>query len=156
MGKKFYKKLLALGISVSLSVTALAGCGTKGAEETAKTGETETATEVQEVADTEKDTDTEPVIEQMTFPLPDGPEEAEIYVEPVEGISDDFIRGMDASAVLSVENSGATYYNYDGEEQDVFMTLAQSGVNYIRLRVWNDPYDVDGNGYGGGNNDSMA
>ena len=153
MGKKFYKKLLALGISVSLSVTALAGCGTKGAEETAKTGETETATEVQEVADTEKDTDTEPVIEQMTFPLPDGPEEAEIYVEPVEGISDDFIRGMDASAVLSVENSGATYYNYDGEEQDVFMTLAQSGVNYIRLRVWNDPYDVDGNGYGGGNND---
>ena len=113
MGKKFYKKLLALGISVSLSVTALAGCGTKGAEETAKTGETETATEVQEVADTEKDTDTEPVIEQMTFPLPDGPEEAEIYVEPVEGISDDFIRGMDASAVLSVENSGATYYTYD-------------------------------------------
>ena len=94
----------------------MAGCGTKGAEETAKTGETETATEVQEVADTEKDTDTEPVIEQMTFPLPDGPEEAEIYVEPVEGISDDFICGMDASAVLSVENSGATYYNYDGEE----------------------------------------
>ena len=32
-------------------------------------------------------------------------------------------------------------------------TLAQSGVNYIRLRVWNDPYDENGNGYGGGNND---
>lgn len=37
--------------------------------------------------------------------------------------------------------------------QDVFETLAQSGVNYIRLRVWNDPYDENGNGYGGGNND---
>ena len=37
--------------------------------------------------------------------------------------------------------------------QDVFETLAQSGVNYIRLRVWNDPYDKNGNGYGGGNND---
>ncbi|MDE7258413.1 MAG: glycosyl hydrolase 53 family protein, partial [Lachnospiraceae bacterium] len=42
---------------------------------------------------------------------------------------------------------------YEGEEQDVFMTLAQSGVNYIRIRVWNDPYDENGNGYGGGNND---
>lgn len=60
---------------------------------------------------------------------------------------------MDASAVLSVENSGAVYYGYDGKEQDVFETLAQSGVNYIRLRVWNDPYDKNGNGYGGGNND---
>ena len=60
---------------------------------------------------------------------------------------------MDASAVLSVENSGAVYYGYDGKEQDVFETLAQSGVNYIRLRVWNDPYDENGNGYGGGNND---
>lgn len=33
------------------------------------------------------------------------------------------------------------------------MTLAQAGVNYIRLRIWNDPYDENGNGYGGGNND---
>lgn len=85
--------------------------------------------------------------------LPTGPEEAEIFVEAVEGISDEFIRGMDASAVLSVENSGAIYYNFDGEEQDVYQTLAESGVNYIRIRVWNDPYDENGNGYGGGNND---
>ena len=74
-------------------------------------------------------------------------------MQPVADVSDDFIRGMDASAVLSVENSGAVYYGYDGKEQDVFETLAQSGVNYIRLRVWNDPYDENGNGYGGGNND---
>ena len=33
------------------------------------------------------------------------------------------------------------------------MTLSEAGVNYIRLRVWNDPYDENGNGYGGGNND---
>lgn len=85
--------------------------------------------------------------------LPTGSEESEIYVEAVEGIADDFIRGMDASAVLSVENSGAAYYNFEGEEQDVFQTLAESGVNYIRIRVWNDPYDENGNGYGGGNND---
>lgn len=95
----------------------------------------------------------EPVGEVTTFTLPDGPEESDIFVQPVANISDDFIRGMDASAVLSVENSGAVYYGYDGKEQDVFETLAQSGVNYIRLRVWNDPYDENGNGYGGGNND---
>lgn len=85
--------------------------------------------------------------------LPTGVEESAIYVEPVSGISDSFIRGMDASSVLAEENSGVTYYNFDGEEQDVFKTLAQAGVNYIRLRVWNDPFDEKGNGYGGGNND---
>ena len=50
----------------------------------------------------------------------------EIYVEPIADLPDDFIRGMDASAVLSLENSGVTYYNYEGKEQDVFETLAQS------------------------------
>ena len=89
----------------------------------------------------------------ITFSQPEGPEESTVYVEPVDGISDDFYRGMDVSAVLALENSGVKYYNFDGEEQDVFMTLAQAGVNYIRLRVWNDPYDENGNGYGGGNND---
>ena len=89
----------------------------------------------------------------VTFPLPQASEKSEIFLAPIPDIADDFIRGMDASAVLAEEKSGVKYYNYDGQEQDVFMTLAQSGVNYIRLRVWNDPYDEDGNGYGGGNND---
>ena len=92
-------------------------------------------------------------IDVTTFSLPDGSEESGIFVQPIADISDDFIRGMDASAVLAVENSGAKYYGFDGEEQDVFKTLAEAGVNYIRLRVWNDPYDENGNGYGGGNND---
>jgi len=92
-------------------------------------------------------------IDVTTFSLPDVPEESGIFVQPIEDISDDFIRGMDASAVLAVENSGAKYYGFGGEEQDVFKTLAEAGVNYIRLRVWNDPYDENGNGYGGGNND---
>ena len=79
--------------------------------------------------------------------------EASSWTEPVEGLSDDFILGMDASSVMVEENSGVTYYNFAGEEQDVFTTLTEAGVNYIRLRVWNDPYDENGNGYGGGNND---
>lgn len=87
------------------------------------------------------------------FPLPKSAEESSIYVEPCPKIGDDFIRGMDASAVLSVEKSGAKFYGFDGNEQDVFLTLAQSGINYVRFRVWNDPFDENGNGYGGGNND---
>lgn len=94
-----------------------------------------------------------PDLKEMSFELPTEAEEADITVEPIANLADDFIRGMDASSVLVEENSGVTYYNYEGEEQDVFMTLAQSGVNYIRIRVWNDPYDAEGNGYGGGNND---
>ena len=83
----------------------------------------------------------------------EGPVEAEVFVAPVPGIADDFIRGMDASSVIAEEDSGVKYYNFAGEEQDVFQTLAEAGVNYIRLRVWNAPYDENGNGYGGGNND---
>lgn len=149
--KRNRTSFLALCLSASLCATALAGCGA---------GSTKTATETQSVAQTEtqvaaetQETETDSVNTATAFPLPEGPEEADIYVEPVADISDDFIRGMDASEVLVEENSGVKYYNYDGEEQDVFMTLAQSGVNYIRLRVWNDPYDENGNGYGGGNND---
>lgn len=173
MKKQVYRKLLAACVSVSLGTVLLAGCGDSDGMTGTKTEEVSLTTEAQNEAQTadvseaqqESETQTEvqenntsedvvePVGEVTTFTLPDGPEESDIFVQPVADVSDDFIRGMDASAVLSVENSGAVYYGYDGKEQDVFETLAQSGVNYIRLRVWNDPYDENGNGYGGGNND---
>ncbi len=78
-------------------------------------------------------------------------EGSSLFVKKVEGLSEDFIMGMDASSVIANEASGVKYYNYEGQEQDVFQTLAESGVNYIRVRIWNDPFDKDGNGYGGGN-----
>ncbi len=133
-------RLLALCLCAGLVMGGLSGCGSQGQSAADTVAET--------VAPTAADT-----TEVTTAALPEGPEESTIYVEPVNGISDDFYRGMDASAVLALENSGVKYYNFDGEEQDVFLTLAQAGVNYIRLRVWNDPYDENGNGYGGGNND---
>ena len=76
-----------------------------------------------------------------------------LYVKKVENLPDGFIMGMDASSVIAEEQSGVKYYNFAGEEQDVFKTLAESGVTHIRVRVWNHPYDANGNGYGGGNND---
>ena len=75
-----------------------------------------------------------------------------LFVKPVT-LPEDFILGVDASSVIAEEQSGVRYYNFAGEEQDVFRTLAENGVTHVRVRVWNHPYDKDGNGYGGGNND---
>ncbi len=80
-------------------------------------------------------------------------EGSSLYVKKVDGLSEGFILGMDASSVIAEENSGVKYYDFDGSERDVFEVLASSGVTHIRVRVWNDPYDADGNGYGGGNCD---
>ena len=77
-----------------------------------------------------------------------------LYVEKVDNLPDDFIMGVDASSVISEEESGVKYYGYDGSEQDVFKTLAENGVTHIRVRVWVCPYDENGNGYGGGNCDA--
>ncbi|WP_430539999.1 glycosyl hydrolase 53 family protein [Neobacillus drentensis] len=81
------------------------------------------------------------------------PVNADIFVKKVDGINKDFIKGVDVSSVISLEDSGVKFYNTDGEVQDIFKTLHDAGVNYIRVRVWNNPYDSQGNGYGGGNND---
>lgn len=84
---------------------------------------------------------------------PDNPVDADISIEKVQNLPADFIKGIDISSVISLENSGVKFYTEDGTEQDIFKTLSEAGVNYIRVRVWNDPYDKAGNGYGGGNND---
>lgn len=77
----------------------------------------------------------------------------DFYVEPIDGLSDDFILGCDVSSLIAEEASGVIFYGNDGKEQDLLLTLSQNGVNTIRIRVWNDPYDENGNSYGGGNND---
>ncbi|MFA9560444.1 glycosyl hydrolase 53 family protein [Evansella sp. AB-rgal1] len=79
--------------------------------------------------------------------------QSKIFVKKVDGIDEDFIRGVDISSIIALENSGVKFYNHEGEVQDIFETFAEAGVNYVRVRIWNDPFDSDGNGYGGGNND---
>lgn len=81
------------------------------------------------------------------------PVTSDIFVKRVSGIDCDFIKGVDVSSIISLEDSGVTFYNEAGKKQDIFMTLKEAGVNYVRVRVWNDPYNAQGNGYGGGNND---
>ena len=77
-----------------------------------------------------------------------------LYVNKVENLTDqNYIIGMDASSVISLEESGVKFYDFEGNESDVFKVLSDNGINYIRVRVWNDPFDSEGHGYGGGNND---
>ena len=176
--RKFGRGLAAAALSMSLCAGVLSGCdkgtgtdSTAGSSDNMQVGESSVDGLKPETENPESEGESTtqfPVIERKTaedikinpetievtkFELPTASEESGIFVQPIADISGDFIRGMDASAVLAVENSGAKYYGFDGEEQDVFKTLAEAGVNYIRLRVWNDPYDENGNGYGGGNND---
>lgn len=83
-------------------------------------------------------------------------QESELYVAPVEGMTDEFLRGVDISSYLAEIESGVVYKDFDGnvlDEEGFFTLLAQSGVNSVRIRVWNDPYDKEGKSYGGGNND---
>lgn len=51
----------------------------------------------------------------------------------------DFVRGFDASTVFAIEKAGMKYLDADGKETDIFAMLKASGVNMVRLRIWNDP-----------------
>ncbi|MCM1183622.1 MAG: glycosyl hydrolase 53 family protein [Roseburia sp.] len=141
-------------MSIVLLGLGIAGCGAQSTPSDA-TSETrqEQDTSQPETAASDTAQNTAASDEVPVYPLPTAAEDAGIYIEPIPDISDDFIRGMDVSSVLVEEKSGVKYYNADGEEQDVFQTMAEAGVNYARIRVWNDPFDANGNGYGGGNND---
>lgn len=89
--------------------------------------------------------------------------------EETETAVTDSIRGGDLSAYISIQEAfdqmnaykylGRTdwgYKDFDGNiirNQEFFNFLAKQGMNWVRIRVWNDPYDSNGNGYGGGTND---
>ena len=76
-----------------------------------------------------------------------------LFVKKVENADENFFTGMDLSSLLSLEKGGTKFYNYKGEEEDLLKVVADNGVNLARVRIWNDPFDADGNGYGGGNSD---
>ena len=88
-----------------------------------------------------------------TFPK-EGNEEWSLFANPTsKKLRDDFAWGVDCGSLAEVEKGGGKYYNLKGEEQDLFEILHEGGSNFARFRVWNDPYDKNGNPYGGGTND---
>ena len=66
--------------------------------------------------------------------------------------TDSYIRGVDVSTLDMLEDLGAHYYQ-NGVESDALTILHNNGANYVRLKLFVDPYDAEGNSYGGGTND---
>ncbi|MCR5718900.1 MAG: glycosyl hydrolase 53 family protein [Oscillospiraceae bacterium] len=72
---------------------------------------------------------------------------------PAEVNGGEPIRGVDVSSVIAIEQAGVVFHDDDGNEANLFQVLYDHDVNYIRVRVWNEPNDGSGHSYGGGNND---
>lgn len=150
MNKKF-KRLLALGLSVSMLAMTACSSGSGSDEPTTGTEETDDRGIVSVKRPIEYGDKHDP----RTFAGMDAAE-SDLFVAPIEGLTDDSFRGVDVSSYIVQKDSGVKYYDFAGNELDdagFFNFLADCGVNWVRIRVWNDPYDKDGMGYGGGNND---
>ncbi|GDY24853.1 arabinogalactan endo-beta-1,4-galactanase [Agarivorans sp. Toyoura001] len=77
----------------------------------------------------------------------------------------EFINGVDISSLLEIEAKGVTFYNQQGQAEDIFKILSNHQINWVRIRLWNKPTNVywseqvSPNGkkivgaIGGGNND---
>ena len=157
---------ISLAAVLGVITLCLAGCGNAASDSIAGVGDADSNSANGEMAETQTAGETEEqgeanqvvVIEAAPALSFEGSSamESELYVEPVAGMTDEFLRGVDISSYLAEIESGVVYKDFDGnvlDEEGFFTLLAQSGVNSVRIRVWNDPYDKEGKSYGGGNND---
>lgn len=84
-----------------------------------------------------------------------------------------WIKGVDLSSLYEEEGLGAKYFDSSFSAptslksnpsepniatktvpaEDVFEILSRYGINYLRLKLWNDPYDSNRHPYGAGTND---
>lgn len=62
----------------------------------------------------------------------------------VRAYRDDFIRGVDISTLTAIEDQNGRYLDSNGVERDLLDILKDRGVNYVRLRLWNDPQNSNG------------
>lgn len=61
-----------------------------------------------------------------------------VRIDPILGLNEEFIRGVDVSTLEKVEHYGGRFFEY-GVEKDLLEILKGRGVNWVRLKVWNDP-----------------
>nr|WP_296190710.1 glycosyl hydrolase 53 family protein [uncultured Anaerobutyricum sp.] len=82
-----------------------------------------------------------------------GLKQQKVTINKVANMTDSTIRGIDISSYVALKNAGVKYYDNNGKEASLLKVLSDNGVNYIRIRIWNDPYNDKGETYGGGSND---
>lgn len=59
------------------------------------------------------------------------------------------ILGVDTSTYLEELDHGAKFY-FEGKEIDPLDRFVKNGVSFMRIRLWNHPYSLDGKPYGAG------
>ena len=84
----------------------------------------------------------------------------DVSISPISSLASSFANGMDISSAKQLYDNGQKFYDSEGNEESLFYILKDAGVNWIRLRLWNDPsdeYQEEGETktfqYGGGNCD---
>ena len=60
-------------------------------------------------------------------------------VLPFKATPVDKMLGADISFLPELENKGMKFYDLDGKEKDAIKILKDHGLNYVRLRIFNDP-----------------
>ena len=58
--------------------------------------------------------------------------------------------GIDISTYFDEKDDGSRYYKDNKEIDPLSYFIDNNGVKYVRLRLWNDPYDVNNKPYGAG------
>lgn len=86
------------------------------------------------------------------YGMESGLKDVDVNISKINGMNDSAIRGVDISSYQALKDAGVKFYDNNGNEAELMKVLADNGVNYIRLRIWNDPYNEKGQVYGGGVN----
>ena len=76
-----------------------------------------------------------------------------VTIKNLDNVSGSAIRGMDISSYDALEQAGVKFYGDNGYQLPLMKILADHGINYIRLRIWNDPSKQVSWGWGGGDCD---
>jgi len=71
--------------------------------------------------------------------LPPIPANLGITVNRIDGLRPNFMKGADISMLAQIEASGGQFYREDGSTADALEILRDHGVNWVRLRIWNNP-----------------
>ena len=78
----------------------------------------------------------------------------DVSISKINTMTEDYANGIDISSLKQLYDNGQKFYNKDGVETSLLYILKDAGVNWIRLRLWNEPYEMNGTEkyeYGGGN-----
>lgn len=80
-----------------------------------------------------------------------GVTDMKVTIGNITGDSANSIRGVDISSYQALKQAGVKFYDEYGNEASLLKVLSDYGVNYIRLRIWNDCSQQVSWGWGGGN-----